>query len=62
MKKLSPLDDQSIIRYLGLIFQESFKMNNSLIWEKYNDQSPKEKRLFIDELSGQIEQLLNQNK
>ena len=62
LKKLSPLDDQSIIRYLGLIFQESFKMNNSLIWEKYNDQSPKEKRLFIDELSGQIEQLLNQNK
>ena len=43
-----------MLKYLGIIFQDSFKMNNSLLWEKYDEQSKVEKDTFIAELTKQM--------
>lgn len=59
LDKKELLDDVSILRYLALIFQESFQMKNGLIWENYFDQPESEKNAFLSELTDQIHSLIN---
>ena len=60
LKKLSQIDDESILKYLGLIFQESFKMSTALLWQNYNNQPENEKSLFLEELSELMITLINE--
>ena len=59
LKKTEYLDDESILKYLGIIFQDSFKMNNGLLWGKYKEQPKLEKDKFISELTQQMNVLIH---
>ena len=59
LTKIKPLDDESILKYLGIIFQDSFKMNNGLLWEKYSEQPKEEKDKFVAELTEQMNTLIH---
>ena len=59
LKNIEYLDDKSILKYLGIIFHDSFKMNNGLLWEKYDEQPKVEKDTFIAELTKQMNTLIH---
>tara|TARA_X000000950_G_scaffold273006_1_gene356294 strand:+ start:6993 stop:8519 length:1527 start_codon:yes stop_codon:yes gene_type:complete len=61
LEKINPPDDERLIKYLGLIFQETFSMNSNFLWGNYNKYSIEEKKEVLNKITNQLSPLISQD-
>ncbi len=61
LEKINSTGDQRLIKYLGLIFQETFSMNSNFLWGNYRKCSIKEKREVLNKIANDLSPLVSKN-
>lgn len=51
---MDSIEDESILRYLGFVFEDSIEMNTSLLWGNYKKYPEEEKNKVLSELSENL--------
>ena len=59
LEKINSTDDQRLIKYLALIFQETFSMSVNFLWGNYKKCSIKEKREVLNNITKYLSPLIS---